>query len=196
MHERVRGYTDAVLEELGRDTGTVAAELRGFVDLLASSNDLRRALGDTSLPEAVRRTIVQQLLAKKVAAPTLQLLSFAVQSGPSADYLADAAGIAAATEAKRDGKILLDEGQLGRTAAAERLEGYATAVLAGVKERHLGDIEDELFRFMRIVEGNDELRAALTTSEQPPTVRQAIVHDLLGRRATPQSTQMASYAAA
>ena len=35
MHERVRGYTDAVLEELGRDTGTVAAELRGFVDLLA-----------------------------------------------------------------------------------------------------------------------------------------------------------------
>src|SRR5579863_6423496 len=100
MHERVRGYTDAVLEDLGRDIGTVAQQLRGFVDLLAASNDLRGALGDTSLPEAVRRTIVQQLLAKKVSSPTLELLSFAVQSGPSADYLADVAGIAVAAEAK------------------------------------------------------------------------------------------------
>ena len=39
-------------------------------------------------------------------------------------------------------------------------------MLAPVRgERELGDIEDELFRFMRIVEGNDELRVALTTAE-------------------------------
>ena len=119
-----------------------------------------------------------------------------MQSGPAADYVQDVAGMAAAAAARRDGLVVRDEGPLGRTAAAQRLEGYATAVLSGVRgERHLGEVEDELFRFMRTVRGNDELNAVLTTAEVPAQVRQAVVHDLLSRRATPASVRLATYAA-
>jgi F-type H+-transporting ATPase subunit delta len=108
----------------------------------------------------------------------------------------DVAGMAAAAVARRDGMVLRDEGPLGRTAAAQRLEGYATALLAGVRgEKQLGEVEDELFRFMRTVRGNDELNAVLTTSEVPVQVRQAVVHDILARRATPATVRLATYAA-
>jgi F-type H+-transporting ATPase subunit delta len=195
MDELVYGYTDAVLEDLGRDVGTVAAQLETFVQLLASSGDLKAALANSSLPLPVRRTVVEELLAKKVSPPTLQLLSFAVQSGAGADYVVDVAGIAAAAGAKRDGKVRLDEGPLGRSAATARLDGYATAVLGSVKERQLGNIEDELFRFMRIVDGNDDLRVALTTAQLRAQDRQAIVNDLLARRASSESQRLAAYAA-
>jgi F-type H+-transporting ATPase subunit delta len=195
MDELVYGFTDAVLEDLGRDVGTVAAQLETFVQLLASSGDLKAALANSRLPLPVRRTVVEELLAKKVSPPTLQLLSFAVQSGASADYVVDVAGIAAAAGAKRDGKVRLDEGPLGRSAATARLDGYATAVLGSVKERQLGNIEDELFRFMRIVDGNDDLRVALTTAQLRAQGRQAIVSDLLARRASSEAQRLAAYAA-
>jgi F-type H+-transporting ATPase subunit delta len=195
MLELVQGYADAVLEDRGRDIGTVAGELEAFAGLLATSGDLRGTLANTRVPLAVRRTVVQELLAKKVSAPTLQLLTFAVQAGAGADYGEDVTAVATAAAARRDGKVRLDEGPLGRTAAAERVDGYATAVLAALKERQLANIEDELFRFMRVVEGNDELNFALTTPELPAPVRRSIVSDLLARRASAESVRLAAYAA-
>jgi F-type H+-transporting ATPase subunit delta len=195
MHERVAGYTDAVLEDLGDKVGPVAGELEAFVGLLEQSDDLRFGLANSNAPMAARRAIIQELLGKKLSRPTLGLLSFAVQSGPAADYVQDVAGIAAAAVARRDGLVLRDEGPRGRTAATQRLDGYATAVLSEVRgERHLGEVEDELFRFMRTVRGSDDLNAVLTTAEMPAHVRQAVVRDLLARRATPASVRLAVYA--
>jgi hypothetical protein len=133
MHERVAGYTDAVLEDLGKKVVPVADELEAFVGLLGQSDDLRFGLANANVPVATRRAIIHELLGKKLSGPTLDLLSFAVQSGPAADYFQDVAGIAAAAAARRDGMVARDEGPLGRTAAAQRLEGYATAVLSGVR---------------------------------------------------------------
>jgi F-type H+-transporting ATPase subunit delta len=196
MLERVQGYADAVLEDVGRgEAGTVAGELVAFGELLAASGDLRGALDSGATPGPARRSIIRELLASRVSAPAIELLSFAVQSGPGADYVADVAGITAAAVAKRDGLVPRGEGPLGRTAAAERLEGYATAVLAPVHERHLADIEDELFRFMRIVEGNDELRYALTTAELSASARQSVAAELLARRARPECARLAAYTA-
>ncbi len=196
MHERVAGYTDAVLEDLGTKVAAVADELAAFVVLLEQSDDLRFGLANSNVAVTARRAIIHELLGKKLSAPTVDLLSFAVQSGPAADYFQDVAGIAAAAAARRDGKVARDEGPLGRTAAGQRLEGYATAVLSGVRgERRLGEVEDELFRFMMTVRGNDELNAVLTTNEAPAHVRQAVVRDLLARRATPASGRLATYAA-
>ena len=91
--------------------------------------------------------------------------------------------------------VLLDEGPLGRVGATARLDGYATAVLAAVRgERALGEIEDELFRFVRIVEGNDQLRVALTTGELSSDSRASIIRELLEAHARPDSARMASYA--
>jgi F-type H+-transporting ATPase subunit delta len=195
MRERVRGYADAVLETSPADVATIAAQLEGFSELLGSNSDLYWALTSPATPVPTRRAILQELLAGRVSAPVLELLSFALQNAGVDDFAEDVDGLVLAARAKRDGMVLLDEGPLGRLGATERLEGYATAVLAPVQgERRLGDIEDELFRFMRIVEGNDDLRVAVTTSELSSAVRSSIVRDLLAKHARPESARLAVYA--
>jgi F-type H+-transporting ATPase subunit delta len=195
MHEKVAGYTDAVLDDLGTKAATVAGELEAFGRLLEGSDDLRFALANPNVPVPARRAVLVQLLAKKVSPSALDLLEYAVQSGPAADYNQDVAGIIAAAGARRDGMVPRDEGPLGRTAAVQRLDGYATAVLAPIRaERKLGEIEDELFRFMRTVRGSDELNAVLTTSEVPAETRRAVVRDLLARQATAATARLAGYA--
>ena len=76
MHERVAGYTDAVLEDLGSKVGPVAGELEAFLPLLERSDDLRFALANSSASVPVRRAITQELLGKKLSRPTLDLLQF------------------------------------------------------------------------------------------------------------------------
>ncbi len=191
----MRGYADAVLETSPANVAAIATEIQGFSELLAANPDLDWALTSPAAPAPARRAILQELLSGKVSAPVLELLSFALQNGGADDFVEDVDTLGVAAKAKQDGMVLLDEGPLGRLAATERLEGYAAAVLAPVQgERRLGDIEDELFRFMRIVEGNDELRVALTTSELSSDVRALIIRDLLAKQARPESDRMASYA--
>ncbi|HXW79025.1 MAG TPA: ATP synthase F1 subunit delta [Acidimicrobiales bacterium] len=195
MRERVRGYADAVLETSPAHVATMAGQLEGFSGILAASTELHWALTSPATPLPTRRAILKELLAHKVSAPVLELLSYALNNGGVDDFAEDVRGLAVAAQAKRDGMVLLDEGPLGRLSATERLEGYASAVLAPVHgERRLGDVEDELFRFMRIVEGDDDLRVALTTSELSSDVRSSIVRDLLTKRARPESARLAAYA--
>ena len=66
---------------------------------------------------------------------------------------------------------------------ADRIEAWAQALLEIAQaEDRLSDVEDELFRFARIVEGNDELRMALSNPGQPAERRAAIVDELLENR--------------
>jgi F-type H+-transporting ATPase subunit delta len=195
VRERLRGYADAVLETSPDQVATIAGELQGFSDLLANSTDLHWALATPATPLPAKRAVIQQLLAKKVSTPVLDLLMFTLQDGGGDDFAEDVTGLGVAARARRDGMVLLDEGPLGRVGATARLDGYATAVLAEVRgERALGDIEDELFRFVRIVEGNDQLRVALTTGELSPESRASIIRELLEAHARPDSARMASYA--
>jgi len=65
----------------------------------------------------------------------------------------------------------------------ERVEAYARAILEIAQaENRLSEIEDELFRFARIVEGNDELRMALANPGLSLDRRSAIVEELLEGR--------------
>jgi F-type H+-transporting ATPase subunit delta len=73
-----------------------------------------------------------------------------------------------------------------------RIDGYARALFEVARaEGTLDEVEDELFRFARSFESNDELRNTLTDEMVPATRRQAIVEDLLGD-ATPTTTQLVS----
>ena len=75
----------------------------------------------------------------------------------------------------------------------ERVSGYAAALLEVARsEGALGEVEDELFRVARLVEGNDELRTTLTDAQIPVSRRQQIVEDLLGGRAHPVTTALVS----
>jgi F-type H+-transporting ATPase subunit delta len=195
VRERLRGYADAVLETSARDVATIAGQLQGFYDLLAGSVDLHWALSSPATTLPAKRAVLEQLLAKKVSAPVFDLLMFTLENGSEDDFGEDVNGLVVAAAARRDGMVLLDEGPLGRVGATDRIEGYATAVLAPVRgERALGDVEDELFRFARIVEGNDDLRVALTTGELSSEARAQIVRQLLEPRARPESARMAAYA--
>jgi F-type H+-transporting ATPase subunit delta len=195
VRERLRGYADAVLETSPAQLATIAGELTAFSELLSSSADLHWALASPATPLPAKRAVLQELLAEKVSAPVLDLLTFTLQNGGGDDFGEDATALAFAARSRRDGMVLLDEGPLGRLGATDRLEGYAAAVLAPVRaQRTLDDIEDELFRFVRIVEGSDDLRVALTTSELPTGVRANVVRDLLRKHARPESGRMAAYA--
>jgi len=75
----------------------------------------------------------------------------------------------------------------------ERSHAYAEALLAVARsEGSLAEVEDELFRFARLLETNDDLRTTLTDAGLPVSRRQQIVEDLLGGRANPTTTALVS----
>ena len=75
----------------------------------------------------------------------------------------------------------------------ERIEAYAEAMFEVARaEGTIDEVEDELFRFARALDGSDELREALTDPHIPASRRQQIVEDLLGPRATSTTTALIS----
>jgi F-type H+-transporting ATPase subunit delta len=75
----------------------------------------------------------------------------------------------------------------------DRTHAYAEALLAVARsEGNLAEVEDELFRFARLLEANDDLRTTLTDAQLPSSRRQQIVEDLLGGRADPVTTALVS----
>jgi F-type H+-transporting ATPase subunit delta len=76
----------------------------------------------------------------------------------------------------------------------ERVEAYAQALLDVAKaEGHLTEVEDELFRFSRIIAGNDELRLAIANPGMPVDRRAAIVDELLEGRTLAITRAMAAF---
>ena len=75
--------------------------------------------------------------------------------------------------------------------ADERTLAYATALFGVARsEGSLSEVEDELFRFARTLESNDDLRGTLTDATLPVSRRQQIIEDLLGDKANPLTTAL------
>ena len=75
-----------------------------------------------------------------------------------------------------------------------RIEGYARGMFEIARaEGTLDEVEDELFRFARSLENNEQLRSTLSNELLPAASRQALVEDLLGTRATRTTTQLVSF---
>jgi F-type H+-transporting ATPase subunit delta len=80
------------------------------------------------------------------------------------------------------------------SATAERIEAYAQAIFGIVAaEGYLGDTEEELFRFARAFESNDELRAKLSDRSIPVAVRQSVIEDLFAHRALESTAAVVSF---
>ncbi len=147
----------------------IGEELFAVTGLLDREPGLRRALTDASGPVAARQGLVRGLLSEHVSAQTLELV----------------AGMSASRwSAPRD---LAD--------ASERLAVMATAAAAEAGRR-LDDLEDELFRFGRIVSGSPELRAALSNPRLAAERKRALLDALLSGRVTPEALRLISQAAA
>ena len=77
--------------------------------------------------------------------------------------------------------------------AEDRTDAYASALFEVAQgEKDLARVEDELFTVANRVRDNDALRDALTDQSLPVDLRQGIVEDLLGGRASATTTNLVS----
>jgi len=75
-----------------------------------------------------------------------------------------------------------------------RIDGYANALFEVARvEGSLAEVEDELFRFARTLESNDQLRSTLTDEAVPVARRQGVVEDLLGTKASPVTVNLIGF---
>ena len=79
--------------------------------------------------------------------------------------------------------------------ARERLvQGYAQALFAVAQaEDQLDQVEDELFRFGKIVESRPDLREALGDANLPAERRRALLRELLGTKASPHTLSLLEF---
>ncbi|HET9076516.1 MAG TPA: ATP synthase F1 subunit delta [Acidimicrobiales bacterium] len=196
MRQSIRGYTDGIIERTDPSgLASLAAELGAVRDVIGDSDDLRRVLSDPGIGLAARRGVLTDLFGSRVGAATMRLISFVLDADRAPDTVDDIAWLASRLRAAADRMTPVADGVLGHKAAEERLDGYATAVLETVEGGHdLDEIEDELFRFQRVVAGSDQLRTVLTSRDVPADMRREVVSDLLSAKASPATTSMAAYA--
>jgi F-type H+-transporting ATPase subunit delta len=77
--------------------------------------------------------------------------------------------------------------------ADDRTLAYAEALFAVARaEGNLDEVDDELFRFSQTLQGNDDLRDALTDANIPAARRQQIVEDLLDGKASSTTVALVS----
>ncbi|MDQ6838485.1 MAG: ATP synthase F1 subunit delta [Actinomycetota bacterium] len=197
MRESIRGFSDAVVEDCSsadRLSG-LADEMEGVSRLVADNPALRLVLADPGLAAHVRRSVVTDLFASQVSDACVRLLVFVIDADRATEFTQNLAWLTRFVAAARDGMHPVHDGPLGRTAATERADGYASAVLEAVTaDDGLGDVEDDLFRFSRVVLGSDELTEALTDIRTPLEARRGVVNDLLSSKVTGASTRLAVYA--
>lgn len=149
------------------DAGHVGDELWAVARLVDGNVTLRRGLADPSREGEDRAGLAERLLAGKISQGALQVTrAVAAQRWSAPGALVD---------------------------ALERLG--VEAVLAHA-ERHgrLGQVEDELFRFSRIVEGDVELQSALSDRRADPAARVQLVDRLLAVKAAPETVRLARQA--
>ena len=196
MRQSIRGYTDGVIDGIAAaELSSLVGELSAVRDVIGGSDDLRRVLSDPGVALAARRGVLSDLFASRVAPATMRLVNFVLEADRASETFDDLSWVATRIGAAANRMEPTFEAVLGHKSAEERLDGYASAVLESIRdERDLGEIEDELFRFSRVVAGSDELRAVLESRDVPAGTRRRIVVDLLSSKASAATTAMAAYA--
>lgn len=151
----------------GAGSNDVSEGLYAVAALLDREPSLRRAFTDPASSAEARRGLADQLLGGQLPPLPLAVLKDMVAerwSGPS--DLREAVEVVAAN------------------AALRAAEGDGT----------LDDVEDELFRFARLLEREPQLRAALTDPGLPDDRKSALLRDLLGGKARPATVRLVEVA--
>lgn len=151
------------------DPATLGDELFAVLHLLDREHGLRRVLSDPAQPAERKAEAVRSLFARSLSAGTLGVVEEVVRLrwARSPDL----------------------------TDALEELA--ATAVVAGAEAAgRFDDLEDELFRFSRILAAEPELRRALGSRAAPPGAKERLLSDLLTDKVTPATLRLATEVAA
>lgn len=194
MNPSLQGYAAAVLGAVPAGSREqVAAELRAVDALISDSGELFTALTDTAVPGPARRAVLAELLQGKVSDAVRRVSVFAggAVSAPEVPVAIGWLCVRAAQLAEGD---VRPEPPLGLMAARRRVAGFATAVFEELPTDELEDVEDELFRLTRTVEGMPALRHALGDRDLPLDARHGIVDDLIGAKVRPATLALVHYA--
>jgi F-type H+-transporting ATPase subunit delta len=180
MLPKLEGYAAARLGSLDAIAlATVSGELSSLEQTVLGRADLRAVLTDTSIAGASRGLIVHDILSGKVHDVTLQVAVYAASNVPAQVVPHSLAELAiAARELSQNGTYPL--AGLALLASRQRVAGYADALLDDVDAQNFDEIEDELFRWARTVEGNVELRRLLLDRDADLASRLGTVQALLG----------------
>jgi F-type H+-transporting ATPase subunit delta len=145
----------------------LAAELYSAAELLGRQPRLRRALGDPSTDASGRSQLARSLFTGQVGDVARELIADAVALRWSSPWdLTDAL------------EILADD----------------TLLAAAEQDGALDTVEDELFRFERVLAGSGELSAALDEAGVPAERRIGLLRSLLGERVHPITAQLLEHA--
>lgn len=150
---------DAIVDSSSaRDLSTLGDELFAITRLVVAQTALRRALGDPAVPGEARTGLLRDVVGTQVGETTLEVVDGLVGSRWStASDLVE---------------------------ALETIARRATLAVAE-KESGLDDVEDQLFRFGRILDREPELKTLLSDTGQPEEKRAALLDTVLGDRVSP-----------
>lgn len=150
------------------DAARMGDELWAVARLLDGNPTLRRSLADPSREGEDRAGLAGQLLSGKIGQEALHVT-----------------------------QAVVAQRWAGPGALVEALERVGVEAVLAHAERHarLGQVEDELFRFSRIVEGDTDLQAALSDRRAEASARVALVDRLLSVKAAPETVRLARQAA-
>jgi F-type H+-transporting ATPase subunit delta len=144
---------DVFVDQVGStELARLADELFAVTRLVDGERGLRRHLADPAVPEATRTGLAERLLGNQVERPTLE-------------------AVVAAVGARWSRPMDLVDG----------LETMARNALLGTAEKDgtLDDVEDELFRFGRILDREPELAGLLADADTPADGRVALLDRLV-----------------
>ena len=143
----------------------VADELPQVAGLLEAQPSVLAALTDIGVRAAAKKELVADLLGARVDAFTLELVGLLVEEPLAPEELL----------------------------AATRDLVTTTIMIRAREQGVLRQVEDELFRFARTVDGAPDLRSALTDPRAPGDARREIVRSLLESRALPETVALAVF---
>lgn len=132
--------------------------------LLQREPSLRRALTDPAASTEAKEHLARGILGGKVSDETVDVVATAARARWSST--------------------------MDFVTALERLGALALAI-AAEKAGRLAELEDDLFRFGRIVVGDPQLRDAISNKQVPAALRQRLVTDLLEGKATAPAVRLA-----
>ncbi len=153
---------DGILDG-GADAPTLGSDLFAVVGMLDGEPTLRRILSEPSVEPKQRSGMAKSLLDGKVSAEAVQVVAAAV------------------AERWSRGRDLVD--------ALERCAVIAEATKAD-QSGHLDSLEDDLFRFSRILAANPDLRDALSDRSAPLDAKRSLLDGLVEGKVAPVTQEL------
>jgi F-type H+-transporting ATPase subunit delta len=166
----VKKRLDEVAGE-GTDRAEIGDQLFAFADLLDRELRLRRALADAGSEPDARQNLARRLLGDQVSEATSELVG-------------DLVGLRWASPAD----LLVATEELGAQALFSAEESGSGG--PGTGSGALDDIEDELFRFGRLIDREPRLALALSDPALPAERKSSLIDRLLGDRATKTTARL------